>query len=133
MQKGDNNMGDVQTFADWFREKTRGKSQRDVAMNARVSPTTIGNYYLGRLPSLDDVDLLRRIAEALHVTDEELTIQIRAEKQRRAEQEAISSLSDADLEEMIKAYRSARHDSARKRMLETVKEILEEEAQEEPE
>lgn len=119
-------MSGQQTFADWLREKTRGKSQRDIAHKARVSPTTIGNYYLGRLPSLDDGDLLRRLADALAVSVDDLRTVIFAEKESRSKEDAIARLSDENLKSMIRAYRSARHEGARRRAIDAFFEVLKE-------
>lgn len=133
--RSDNNVGDQQTFADFLRERIKEKSQRDVARKAGLSPTTIGNYLLGRLPSLDDSALISRLAIALECRPDEIRSVVIAEQDERGSEEAMARLQQQDpmLNAIIAAYRSARHESARVKILEAAEKIAREEAEEEGE
>lgn len=90
--RGVNNVSEQQSFAEFVRRKMGSRSQRDLAHKIGVSPTTIGNYLLGRLPDLNDGGLLQRIAEALETSTDEVVAIVRAEQETRRQEAAIRAM-----------------------------------------
>lgn len=88
----DNHMSGQQRFAGLLRGRTARRSQREIAAKARVSPTTIGNYLLGRLPDLNDIALIRRLSEALESSPGEITEAVQADQEERAREAAVKAL-----------------------------------------
>lgn len=130
MGEGDNNLSGYQSFADFVREKMAGRSHRAVALKAGISPTTVGNYLLGRLPDLNDSDQIARLAIAFDSTRQELEGIIRAEKDGRAMETAERTLV-REPEDLIRRYvRSCRGVIDREHMEASIRKILDEELRE---
>lgn len=98
MGSGEDNVSGQQAFADYLRSKIGSKTNRDVARMVDVSPTTIGNWLVGRLPDLNDVALLGRLADALGVSRREIEDAIRGDQAMRAKAAALKALGDNPIE-----------------------------------
>jgi len=123
----DDHMSGQQRFAGLLRERTARRSQREVAAKAGVSPTTIGNYLLGRLPDLNDIGLIDRLSEALQTTPGEIREAIHADQEERAREAAAKALPVGITAAVEFALRRAGEipDEGKRQILDFVREIEE--------
>lgn len=107
-----------------------GRSQRDVARKGGVSATAIGNYLLGRLPDLNDTDLIHRLAVCMDVTEAGIEEIVREDLRNRSIEAATRALAK-EPDDLIRKYvQRCRGVIDREHMEAAIRQILDEELNE---